>query len=304
MRKTILAIVEMERFPLAVAKRAARVAEYYDADLKLVMSDPTLSFLRSSFMISVDSRLIADTVRQAQEEELERIATAIADTGVTISTSIIQDRPASDAMVATALDCEPLLVIKGTVYHSPAERATFTFNDWQLIRKLDYPLWLVKPRSWSDKPVIIAAVDPMHPHEGEDQLTQTIVETAQSLAEKCNGKLLLLHTYERLEEVSSFAKLEFKPMKVPVRELEKKMRDEHRRHVDALAARNDVDATAIHLLPGRTRDILPAFARIHNADMVVMGAVARTGLKRRVIGSTAEHVLDHVPCDILVARCS
>lgn len=304
MRNTILAFVEMERFPLEVATRASRVAKFYDADLKLVLSDPIVSFLRSSFMISVDSKQIADTVQQAQKEELERIVAAIADTNLNISTSIIQERPASDAMVAKALDCEPLLVVKGTVYHSPAERATFTFNDWQLIRKLDYPLWLVKPRPWSEKPVIIAAVDPMHPHEEEGRLTQAIVDFAKTLAEKCDGKLQLLHTYERLEEVSSFAKLEFKPMKVPVRELEEKMRDEHRRQLDSLAARNDVDAGAVHLLPGRTRDILPAFARTQNADMVVMGAVARNGLQRRIIGSTAEHVLDHVPCDILVARSS
>jgi nucleotide-binding universal stress UspA family protein len=33
-----------------------------------------------------------------------------------------------------------------------------------------------------------------------------------------------------------------------------------------------------------------------------MGAVARTGLKRRIIGSTAEHVLDHLHCDILIVR--
>jgi len=304
MRNTILAIVEMERFPLEVATRAARIAKFYDADLELVLSDPTVSFLRSSFMISVDSKQIADTVRQAQEEELDRIVAAIADMGLNISTSVIQDRPASDAMVAKALDCEPLLVVKGTVYHSPAERATFTFNDWQLIRKLDFPLWLAKPNHWDSTPIIVAAVDPMHPHDKKGVLTQVIVDTAKSLAEKCGGKLLLLHAYERLEEVSSFAKLAFKPMKVPVRELEEKMRDEHRRHLDSLAARNDVDAGALHLLPGRTRDILPAFARTQNADVVVMGAVARSGLQRRIIGSTAEHVLDHVPCDILVVRSS
>lgn len=302
MRNTVLAIVEMERFPLGVAARAARIAKFYDADLKLVLSDPTVSYLRSSFMISVDSKQIAETVSQAQEEELERLVAGIADFGLNVSTSIVQERPASDAIVAMALDCEPLLVVKGTVYHSPAERATFAFNDWQLIRKLNYPLWLVKPSHWGNSPTIVAAVDPMHPHDEKGELTQVIVDTAKSLADKCGGKLLLLHTYERLEEVSSFAKLEFKPMKVPVRELEEKMRREHRRHFDALAAKNDIDPNAVHLLPGRTREILPAFARLQNADVVVMGAVARTGLIPRLIGSTAEHVLDHVPCDVLVVR--
>ena len=52
MTKTILAIVEFERFPLEVATRAARIAKLYGCDLKLVLSDPTISFLRSSFRIS------------------------------------------------------------------------------------------------------------------------------------------------------------------------------------------------------------------------------------------------------------
>jgi universal stress protein E len=302
MSNTVLAIVETERFPLEVTKRAARIAKLYDCDLEIVMSDPTIGFLRSKFMVSGDSQQIAETVRQAQQEELEKLVVAIADFGLVVRTSIVKDRPACDAIIAKALECEPLFVVKGTAYHSPAERAKFTFNDWQLIRKLDYPLWLVKPNDWSGDPVIVAAVDPMHPHDDKDKLTQSIIDSARSVTEKFSGKLVLLHTYERLEEISEYAKLEFKPLKVPVAELETKMRDEHRRALDFLAEANEIDVNAVVQLPGRTREILPSFARDQGASLVVMGAVARTGLKRRIIGSTAEHVLDHVPCDILIAR--
>jgi universal stress protein E len=59
---------------------------------------------------------------------------------------------------------------------------------------------------------------------------------------------------------------------------------------------------ALHQLPGRTREVLPVFARANDTDLVIMGAVARTGLKRRILGSTAELVLDHLPCDILIIR--
>ena len=304
MTNTVLAIIETERFPLEVATRAAKIAKLWDCDLQLVLSDPTVSFLRSSFMISADSTQIAENVRLAQEEELQRLVASIAEYGLDVSTSIVKDRPASDAVVAKALEVEPLVVVKGTTYHSPAERAVFTFNDWQLIRKLDYPLWLVKSHQWNEKPVIIAAVDPMHPDDEEGVLTDNIVESAKSVAEKTGGELLMLHTYELLEEVSSWATLEFKPLKVPMEELEHKMQAEHRRHLDALAASHDISAEQLHMLPGRTREILPGFAREQNADLVVMGAVARSGLQRRIIGSTAEHVLDHVPCDILIERVS
>ena len=302
MSNTVLAIIEFERFPLEVATRAAKLAELHECSLDIVLSDPTIGFLRRSFMISADSQQISETVQQAQKEELQRIVAALKDYDVTVSTSVLRERPASEAIVARALELDPLFVVKGTAYHSPAERAVFTFNDWQLIRKLDFPLWLVKAHDWADTPVVVAAVDPTHPNEEDGQLTQSIVDMSKAIAGKVDGKLMLLNTYELLEEVNAWAKLEFKPLKVPMDELELKMRDEHRRHLDSLAASNGIDPDAIHLLPGRTREVLPAFAREHSADLVVMGAVARSGLKRRLIGSTAEHVLDHLPCDILIVH--
>lgn len=302
MSNTVLAVIEFERFPLEVATRAAKLAELHECSLDIVLSDPTIGFLRKSFMISADSQQISETVQQAQREELDRIVDALSDYDVTVTTSVLQERPASDAIVAKSLEVEPLFVVKGTAYHSAAERAVFTFNDWQLIRKLDYPLWLVKVHEWRDEPVVVAAVDPMHPDDEAGLLTRSIVETGQSLAKKVGGKLMLVNTYELLEEVSAWAKLEFKPLKVPMEELQQKMRDEHRRHLDSLAAATAIDPGAIHLLPGRTREILPSFAREQGADLVIMGAVARSGLKRRLIGSTAEHVLDHLPCDILIVR--
>jgi universal stress protein E len=38
------------------------------------------------------------------------------------------------------------------------------------------------------------------------------------------------------------------------------------------------------------------------ADIVVMGAISRSGLKRIFIGNTAEAVLDALPCDVLVVK--
>jgi universal stress protein E len=37
-------------------------------------------------------------------------------------------------------------------------------------------------------------------------------------------------------------------------------------------------------------------------DIVVMGAVSRGRLKNIFIGNTAERVLDHLPCDVLIPK--
>jgi len=302
MSNTILAIIEMDRFPQEVSNRAAWIAKQYGCDLELVLSDPTLGVLRDSYMVSNESKQLAGGIRQAQEIVLEELAKSVAVDNLTVTTSITHERPANDAIVALALDREPRFVVKGTAYHSPAERATFTFTDWQLIRKLMAPLWLVKPRKWNETPVIVASVDPTHRHDKDHLVDQLIVDAGKSLAAKCEGKLMLLHTYERLVEIGRHAMMSLKPVRLPVEDLDREIRKEHRQKLGALAAGNGIPDDNVHQLPGRTRDILPAFVREYDADLAVMGALARTGLKRRILGSTAEQVLDHLPCDILIVR--
>jgi universal stress protein E len=103
-----------------------------------------------------------------------------------------------------------------------------------------------------------------------------------------------------LTGVGSAATRTFKPIKLPVSEIAKRMQVEHREKLDALARGVNIDKDNVHQLPGRARDLIPMFARTHGADIVVMGALARWGIKRAIIGSTAERVIDHLPCDVLI----
>jgi universal stress protein E len=57
-----------------------------------------------------------------------------------------------------------------------------------------------------------------------------------------------------------------------------------------------------HLYEGLAHECLQKAAKEHAADFVVMGAVARRGLKRLFIGSTAERVLDRLPCDLVIIK--
>jgi hypothetical protein len=37
-------------------------------------------------------------------------------------------------------------------------------------------------------------------------------------------------------------------------------------------------------------------------DIMVMGAISRSHLKQKLIGSTAERLLEYLPCDVLVVK--
>ena len=153
------------------------------------------------------------------------------------------------------------------------------------------------------------------PHPSEDDIRealagnlcrctgyQKIVDAAKTISDFSGGDVQLLHTYQRLKEIGSKAMWTVKPVKLDVEDLQAHMRDEHKAMLDSLAADNGIAADHVHQLPGRADEILPAFARTQKASLVVMGAIARSGLKRRIIGSTAERVLDHLHCDVLIVR--
>ncbi len=300
MSASVLAIVEMDNYPKRVVARAAWLAGLYDCELELLLSDPTASFLKDSFIVSTEVRDIADDIHQAQDRVLAEYADSARSEGIAVKTAISHERPVADAIVARALELEPRFVVKGTRYHTAAERATFAAADWQLIRSLEIPLWFVKPRDWSEEPLIVAAVDPTHGHDKPARLDQKIVEAGRSVASRCSGRLELVHSYQRMVEIGAKAMKTFKPLKLSVDELDAKIRDEHHAALDAFAKANGISADAVHQLPGRTEEVLPAFAHSHGASLVVMGAIARSGIKRRVIGNTAERSLDHLACDVLI----
>jgi nucleotide-binding universal stress UspA family protein len=65
-----------------------------------------------------------------------------------------------------------------------------------------------------------------------------------------------------------------------------------RNDADVAVAMGSADAAAVH------------HAEQHHVDLVVVGATGRTGLARLLMGSTAERIVRHAPCSVLVARPS
>ena len=304
MSETVLTIIELDNYPEEVVARATWLARLMNCDLELLLCDPTTSFLSEIFIISSEVRDLAEDIEEAQTKALLDLAKSAESSGLRVTTHTSHERPVADAVISRAMELDPMFVVKGTHYHSPAERATFADTDWQLMKKLDFPLWFVKPVAWKDEPLIVAAVDPTHEKDREARLDRLIVETARSLATACNGRVELVHTYQRLVEIGSRAMKTFKPVKLPIDELDRKIRDEHRKALDAFATETGVPEENVHQLPGRAHELLPTFARTHGASLMVMGALSRGGVTRRYIGNTAARVLDHLPCDILVVRAS
>lgn len=301
-KNTILAILELECTPDLLIERTIWLSRTFDLNVHLVLFEPKSGALVGGFAVSNEADDIRKDIERIQGELIEKFAAKIRGEGIEVTTSILRERPLADNVLALAHENEPKLVVKSTRYHNQAERSTMVDSDWQLMRLCPYPLWFVKSESMPEKPVVIAAVDPSNAHDKPAALDHEIVRTAKAVAQATEGSAHLLHVYERLIGIGSAANKALKPVRLPIDEIDARTKRKHREALDALAEANHVDAEFLHQLPGRTEEILPVFARSKGAALVVMGALARGGLKRMIIGSTAERTIDHFDCDVMIVR--
>jgi universal stress protein E len=302
MSRNILCVVEFDKYPKGVVARAAWLAKARSSNLHLLVIDPISDYLGDSYVYLLESQDIADSIRVSQDEAIAEMVAFVEKAGVRVEVNRSGDRHVAEVIRREAAARQPMYVVKGTHYHTPSERASLASADWDLIRDLDYPLWFVKPVEWKDPPVIVAAVDPVHANDKPAHLDMRIIERARDIANDCGATLKVVHTYQTLDEIGSRATWTFKPQRLPVKELNEKIRMEHEQAVKLLAEVCGLPDGTMHMLPGRPEEILPAFADEHGASLVVIGALARSKLKQRMVGSTAARALDHFSCDVLVAH--
>ncbi|HEX6998092.1 MAG TPA: universal stress protein [Gammaproteobacteria bacterium] len=300
--KRVLVVLDPTAEEQPALQRAAWLARHLPAELELFVCeyDQYLAgerFFDSAALEKARMSLIDNRLRALRERaaELER-------QGLKVRVDARWDHPLHDGIVRKVSESPPDLVLKDTHYHAVLRRSIFSNTDWNLIRTCPSPLWLVKPRPVGATPHVLAAVDPLHEHDKPAELDHRILAAAKEIAEAVRGELHVFHAYDIAPALAVSTDAMTMPIAMPVRELADALK---RRHGDAVFALTDghgIDRRRVHLLEGATRQLLVELSEQLPADLVVIGAVSRSGLKRLFLGSTAEQVLDHLPCDVLIIK--
>jgi len=203
------------------------------------------------------------------------------------------------------------LVIKTAETWDWQERL-FGSDDMHLLRKCPCPVWIMRPEEKPNYNRIIAAVDfdPIFEGAEENDLNRLILELASSIALSDSAELHLIHAWEPMTE---------KMIRVFSSDLsdEQLAADENREqrnyqaHLERLAdrLRGWIGTEAYNFLSprlclrkGNARKEIPVLARQIDADLVVMGTVARTGLAGFFMGNTAETILNQIRCSVLAVK--
>ena len=290
--KTILVIVDPytdQEQP--VLSRAAWLAERFGAHVELFACD---------YDAEIDSGRVAtvwvpdaglrEQLLSRHRRQLESFAAALRGRRLQVTVNVAWDFPAEEAIVRHVVATRPWLVAKDTHHHNVLQRTLFSNTDWSLIRDCPAPLLLVKPRDVGTPPTVLAAIDPVHEHDKPAQLDDAIYKFAGELVEKTGGALHLTHAIST-------------PLGVQLpSNVQAIVVDEHRRALHAFLMEHPVPAENLHVHEGLADQCLQEVAKSQHAEFVVMGAVARRGIRKVLIGSTATRVLDRLPCDLVIIK--
>jgi universal stress protein E len=288
-----------EQFSL---QRAAWIAEHVGAELELFIAYYNEYLSGDRFFDSPSLRKARAEVIDGYEKKLAKMAEPLRERRIKVKTCAVWDHPLYEGIVRHAAATGADMVFKDTHRHSSLERALLTNTDWHLIRSCASPLWLVKPQELPKKVAFVAAIDPMNEHDKPAALDDEILVLSKALAECSGGSVHAFHAFDPRMAVATATANAYIPVSLPFDEIEKQMREQHEKCFREITAFHEISDDNSHLIAGLTHEELPALAEKVDATAVVMGAVARNRLKRMFIGATAERVLDHLPCDLLIVK--
>ncbi|UZJ59461.1 universal stress protein [Pseudomonas sp. KU26590] len=193
----------------------------------------------------------------------------------------------------------PSMLIKD-VHHEPSLQRLFsTPLDWELLRHCACPVQLVT-RSTHPLPVkMLAAVNLYRSRDADLRLNDQILKVATQLAAQCGAVLHVVYVYDRAAIYASGTTI---MGAMPVEPgFQEALSDAHEESFSLLCAQHGIAQRRRHFMTGAPQPTIEAFARLNDFDLLVMGTMPRPGLER-VMGDTAEVMLTHAPCSVLVVK--
>ncbi len=302
-RHILVAVKDPMAKSLPAVAKAAQIAAAARAELELFHSITTPIYVDG---LGTGGASIARIEREWSERcrrQLEAIAAPLRARGARVTVAVQWDWPGYEAVVRRAEHIRADLIVAERHGGRHVAPWLLRFNDWELLRLAPAPVLIVKSREPYRRPVVLAAIDPPHEFGKPARLDRAILLAASALSTPLNGRLHALHAYPGLTSgvIQGFDQALIASSEVSDR-LQRSVTAAARAGFEREVKPLELPAARRHLVEGVAHDVIPAMARDLGAAIVVMGAISRSGLKRMLIGNTAERVLDELPCDLLIVK--
>lgn len=171
-------------------------------------------------------------------------------------------------------------------------------EDHKLLRKCPCPVWLCGSGLPRGRVMAAIELDPDDPVK--TALNEKVLRHAAHAARLGGAEVHALHAWAVYGEAMLSSRMQSDEFLAYSKSLETALREDF----DTLIARERPENVRVerHLIRGTPQQVIPAFVERESVDLVVMGTVGRSGLPGFLVGNTAEHVLNHIKCDLLAVK--
>ncbi|MCX2981576.1 universal stress protein UspA [Halieaceae bacterium IMCC14734] len=231
-------------------------------------------------------------ILEAHGQKLEQLVSAKQLPGLQVSVKSVWEKEIRNWVVRQCERRDYAVVVK-TGHRS--ETFVYSSTDWHLLRECPAPLMIVCDRQWRKTRPLLATLDLASRSRVKQALNRKVIETAKAYAAVMDCELHLIHaihispllTELDLVDEHSHA-LDIKESLTPV--------------VERLCQEYELSPKQFRLKRGPVEKVIASEAARLRAQLVVMGTVGRRGVKARLLGNTAEHVLSRLRTDVLAIK--
>lgn len=295
-RRILVAVKDPQAKSLPAVAKAAQLAQALGASLELFhgISSP---LLLDAYVLSGGFPEVERESRTECLTQLERIAAALRPEGIDVTVSAQWDYPVYEAVIRRARHVQADLIVAERHVGRHIVPGLLHLTDWELLRLSPVPVLLVKTDGTYQRPTVLAAIDPAHTFDKPAKLDAEILKLGSAFATALHGKIHAVHAYIAVPALPST-----RVTATTIQAVAARAADEARERFEQALAKSGIPHKYRHLIARHPIDAIQDTAREIHSDIVVMGAISRSGLRRLVIGNTAESVLDSLSCDLLIVK--
>ncbi len=301
-RRILVAVKDTGRGSSAAIRKAAALALALDASLELFHAITETVAVEMLLAANEDMDTFGKTERARHLKRLDATAARLRRAGIKASTAAEWDYPAHEALVRRALRTDADLIVAERHARGHVAPWFLQYTDWELLRQSPVPLLLVKRAGRYRKPKLLAAIDPSHAFEKTAQLDQQILRAAAAIATATGGALHAVFACNPNLIGISPADLRQPDATLHIIDRAKSVATRGFNQALRAARIGKLAASRCHLVMQHPLVAIPELARRLGCDIVVMGALSRSGMKRLLVGNTAERLFDELPCDLLIVK--
>jgi universal stress protein E len=299
LRRILVAIKDPGSRVLPGVAKAAQIARANGARLELFHGITTSVYIEPFAPEEFTPERILARERADTKAKLEKIAGRLRRLGVKATAAVEIDFPAHEAILRRAAKTGADLIVVDAHAGGRALPALLQLTDWELLRHSRRPVLVVKGARRYRRPVLLAAVDPTHAYAKPGALDRVVLGAAEQMSGALQGELHVVHGFDPLPP--SVANARFMTSRIAA-DIRARAQAVSKQAFARLMRGFAVPEAQLHLVARHPYGAIQQLTKETRADIVVMGAISRSGLKRLLIGNTAERILNGTQADVLVVK--